>query len=138
LSGGRAAYTDATKVLELTEHPGWRDGLRSGKGDLLRVIMQPYEMIVTGNATMRLPAGEFGPATIIAADVARTNSTKPATSQFADISSEEYSVTQELALFRRNVHIDHPQMNWVCGRMTAHCRRQEKKIEHPRRGSSGV
>jgi len=119
LSGGRAVYTGASWVLALTEHPAWRDGLRSGKGDLLRVIMRPYEMIVTGNATMRLPADEFGPATIIAADVARTNSPKPATRQFADISADEYSVTQELALFRRNVRIDHPQMNWVCGKMTA-------------------
>ena len=62
LMGGKAVYTVTNGVLDLTGNPQWRAGLREGKGDLLRVNVQQDEMLVRGNATMRLPADELGQA----------------------------------------------------------------------------
>ena len=54
----KAEYTGTNGLLELTGDPQWKAGPREGKGDLIRVVRD--EMLVRGNAFMRLPANELG------------------------------------------------------------------------------
>ena len=57
----RAEYTGTNGVLDLTGNPAWKAGLREGKGDLVRVNLAHEEMLVSGNAVMKLPSAEAGP-----------------------------------------------------------------------------
>ena len=56
----KAEYTGTNGVLDLTGNPAWRAGLREGKGDRMRVNLAREEMLVSGNAVMKLPAAELG------------------------------------------------------------------------------
>jgi lipopolysaccharide export system protein LptA len=56
----KAEYTGANNLLELTGNPAWRLGVREGKGDWMRVNLAREEMLVRGNALMKLPAAELG------------------------------------------------------------------------------
>src|SRR6266851_322267 len=71
-------------VLELTEDPTWQAGAKAGKGDLLRVNTQLNEMLVRGNASMRLPADEFASNLTPASPGQKIKPpSKPGTNQFA-------------------------------------------------------
>src|SRR5512146_1415823 len=59
-TGGKAVYTATNGILEITESPTWQAGARSGKGNVLRVNQAQNEMMVRGNASVRLPASELG------------------------------------------------------------------------------
>ncbi|HWQ93827.1 MAG TPA: hypothetical protein VN673_19345 [Clostridia bacterium] len=116
LTGGKAVYTGKDGVLELTREPQWLYGPRQGRGRVLRVHSRQEEMVVQGNASMRLPAREFGQLTAVQDKsklAAPTNS-----ADFADVFAEEYSFTPLLARFRGGVYISHPSMNWACESLT--------------------
>jgi len=134
---GKAVYEGATGVTELTQEPLWQAGARQGRGDLLRLLSQPEEMQVRGNAVMRLPAEELalagaaphGPSAspaVASADglapaaASDPPAAKPAgtNSPFAEVSAEEYTVTPGGAVFKRHARIKHPQMNWASETIT--------------------
>ncbi len=114
----RAEYTGTNGVLDLTGNPAWRAGSREGKGDLVRVQPARKEMLVRGNAVMKLPATELGRSAFTALGGLGRGPAKAATNEFAEIHSREYFLTPESALFRGNVRIEHPQMNWACEEIT--------------------
>ena len=116
----KAEYTGTNGVLDLTGNPGWRAGLREGKGDLVRVHPAREEMLVRGNAVMKLPAAELGQSAFSALGTPKRGQPRVATTtnQFAVIYSQEYFLTPESALFRGGVRIEHPQMKWTCEEIT--------------------
>jgi lipopolysaccharide transport protein LptA len=103
-------------TLELTGRPSWKAGERSGKGDLLSIREQQQEMTVRGNASMELPAAEFGPLKTGkgAAVAASANAPGKAISDRAEVFSSEYVISPDKARFRGGVYVTHPQMNWSC------------------------
>jgi lipopolysaccharide export system protein LptA len=106
---GQAIYQATNQVLELTDHPRWSAGTRSGAGDRI-VFAQGQEMIVQGNSTMRLPATELARATTGSLRVS-TNNAAPS-EQFAFLSAQEYRVRRDGAWFAGKVRLEHPQMKW--------------------------
>jgi len=114
----RAEYTATNGVLDLTGNPAWRAGLREGKGDLVRVHPARKEMLVRGNAVMKLPAAELGQSAFTALGAPRQGESRAITNQFAEIYSQQYLLTPESALFRGGVRIEHPQMKWTCEEIT--------------------
>jgi lipopolysaccharide export system protein LptA len=114
----KAEYTGTNGVLDLTGNPAWRAGLREGKGDLLRVHLAREEMLVSGNAVMKLPAAELGQSAVTALGKPKPGESKATTNEFAVVSSQQYFLTPESALFRGGVRIEHPQMKWTCAEIT--------------------
>jgi len=64
-TSAKARYTGTNGMMELTGNPAWRSGTREGKGDVLLVNVPRDEMVVRGNASMRLPASELGHSAMI-------------------------------------------------------------------------
>ena len=113
-----AEYTGTNGVLDLTGNPAWRAGTREGQGDLLRVNLAREEMLVHGNAVMRLPAAELGQSEVSGLGKSQRSEAKAATKQFAVIHSQEYFLTPDSALFRGGVSIEHPQLRWTSDEIT--------------------
>ena len=114
----RAEYTGTNGLLDLTGNPAWRAENREGKGDLMRVNPAREEMLVRGNAVMKLPAAELGQSAFSALGKAQRGEVKAMTNQFAEVHCREYFLTPDAALFRGGVRIDHPQMKWACEEIT--------------------
>lgn len=119
-SGGRAFYTHTNTTLELTQDPKWQSGLRrEGKGDLLRINTQLEEMLVSGNASMRLPANELASQLVPTPSNITTNRPpRTGTNQFAEIFCEQYILRTNNSVFRGGVYATHPEMNWSCEKLT--------------------
>ena len=113
-----AEYTGTNSVLELIGDPRWQAGPRQGKGDQIRVNLAHDEMLVHGNAFMRLPADEMGQSAMSAMGKPKSNVSRVRTNEFAEVFCEEYFLAAESGLFRGHVRIQHPQMNWVCDEIT--------------------
>lgn len=113
-----AEYTGTNGVLELTGNPAWRAGPREGKGDRVRANLAREEMLVRGNAFMRLPAAELGQSAVTALGTPGPGGAKGTTNEFTEIFSEEYLLTPAAALFRGRVRIEHPQMKETCEELT--------------------
>ena len=118
-TAGKAVYTGADGMVELTGNPSWRSGLREGKGDLIRIDVQRDEMLVRSNAFMRLPANELSQSAALGPGTAPRPKTKGEPLQFAEIVSREYTVGEKGALFEGAVRLNHPKMQWACGRISA-------------------
>lgn len=118
MTGGRAVYTGTNGWLELTERPAWKAGPREGHGDLVRVLTQGEEMLVRGNAFLRLPANELGSPQAAGAPATPKKATAPSVPQYAEINSREYTLRPEIARFEGTVRVKHPQMDWVCDHLT--------------------
>jgi lipopolysaccharide export system protein LptA len=114
----RAEYTGTNGLLELTGNPAWRAGPREGKGDRVRANLAREEMLVRGNAYMRLPAAELGQSAVSASGRPKPGGLKGTTNEFAEIFSEEYLLTPAAALFRGRVRIVHPQIKETCEELT--------------------
>jgi lipopolysaccharide transport protein LptA len=114
----RAEYTATNGVLDLIGNPAWRAGLREGTGDLIRVQPARKEMLVRGNAVMKLPAAELGRSAFTALGQSKRGGAKSPSNDSAEIYSREYFLSPESALFRGGVRIEHPQMNWSCEEVT--------------------
>jgi len=114
----QAEYTGTNGLLELTGDPHWQAGPREGKGDRIRVNLARDEMLVRGNAFMRLPAAELGQSAFSALGKPKAGGSTVTTNEFAEVFSEEYFLTQDSALFRGHVRIEHPQMNWTSEEIT--------------------
>jgi lipopolysaccharide export system protein LptA len=127
-TAGTAVYTATNGLLDLTENPAWRAGQREGKGDRIFVDVQRQEMTVLTNAFMRVPASEFGRSTVFEAGPAPKPGTGKA--QFAEVFSRDYTVRPDGALFRGDVRLDHPQMQWTCGQVEALAPRGASKTNH--------
>lgn len=114
----RAEYNGTNNLLDLTGNPGWRAGLRNGKGDRVRVNLVREEMFVRGNAFIEMPATELGQSAITEMGAGSRGRSKAETNALARIYSEEYLLAAEQALFRGGVRIEHPQMKWTCEELT--------------------
>jgi lipopolysaccharide export system protein LptA len=115
----KALYTATNGMLRLTGNPKWRAGEREGKGDLILVNGQKNEMLVSGNASMRVPAAELGQASpAVAQEQKAAGSPAAPDEKFADVFSEDYTFRSESADFRGGVYISHPRMWWACQEMT--------------------
>jgi lipopolysaccharide transport protein LptA len=113
-----AEYTAADGLLNLAGNPAWRAGTREGKGDSMRLRLAKEEMLVHGNAFMRLPAAELGRSAFTALGTPEGGRSKVATNEFAEIFSNEYLLTPSAALFRGRVRIEHPQIKETCEELT--------------------
>ena len=120
MTGGKAVYSATNGWLELTDHPAWKAGTREGNGDLLRVMTQHDEMQVLGNAHLRLAASELGTTEAFGQTSSSPKKDKagPREAQYANINCREYTLRPELGIFEGGVHATHPQMDWVCDRLT--------------------
>jgi len=119
-TGQTAVFTGTNGILELTGPPAptWQAGERRGSGTLVRVDTRQDEMLVSGNASMRLPAEELGEGNSLPSKV-RTAQSRTGTKQFGDISCEQYVVRLDKnAVFRGGVHATHPRMNLTCETLT--------------------
>ncbi len=118
-TGQTAVFTGTNGILELTGPPAptWQAGERRGSGTLIRVDTRQDEMLVSGEASMRLPAEELGQAST-RTPKARTAQSQTAAGQFGDITCREYVVRPENAVFRGGVHATHPRMNLTCETLT--------------------
>jgi lipopolysaccharide export system protein LptA len=142
-TGGGAIYNGAESVLELTDQPAWRAGLREGKGDLLLANTKENEMIVRGHASMRLPAEELGqtagervrsPKSKVQSPQSRVQSPeleaqRPGTNRFAEIFAEEYRIKPQEIVFRGKVRMDHPRMQCDCEKLTARAVESGEKVQ---------
>jgi lipopolysaccharide export system protein LptA len=117
-TGGHAVYTHTNTTLEITEKPEWRDGARSGKGELLRLNTDRNEMLARGNAWLRLPANQLAGQLSFTNHAAVHPSSLSATNQFADIYCQEYTLQATNSVFRGGVYATHPEMNCTCEQMT--------------------
>ncbi len=117
-TAARAEYTAANNLLDLTGNPAWQDGLREGKGDHMRMNLAHEEMLVEGNAFMKLPTAEVGQATLSGVGVPKRGEAKVDASGFAEIYSREYLLTADGALFQGGVRVEDPQMKWACEELT--------------------
>jgi lipopolysaccharide export system protein LptA len=125
-TGGHAFYTHTNTTLEMTENPRWEDGvhkgqraLREGKGELLRLNTQKYELLVSSNAYLRLPANELAGQLSPSPLTGTTN--RPAgsgTNQFAEVYCQEYLLRQDTSFFRGGIYATHPELNLTCETMT--------------------
>jgi lipopolysaccharide export system protein LptA len=113
-----AEYTGADGLLSLDGNPAWRAGTREGKGDRMRLNLAHEEMLVRGNAYMRLPAAELGQSAFAALGTNQPVKVKATTNEFAEIFSTEYLLTPAAALFRGHVRIVHPQIKETCEELT--------------------
>ena len=114
----KAEYTGTNSLLELTGAPHWQAGPRQGNGDQIRVNLAHDEMLVHGNAFMRLPAAELGQSAVGAMGKPKRDESRVRTNEFAEVFCQEYFLAAESGLFRGHVRIEHPQMNWVCDEIT--------------------
>lgn len=119
LKGRDLVYSGADQKLRVEGEPEWRAGERSGRGDRLEVNMGREEVLVSGNALMRLPAAEFAapmPGLARTNPVAQPGNTarhsSSGTNVLAEISCTEYRVTRSSGHFTGEVEVDHPQMHW--------------------------
>ena len=129
-------YNGAESVLELTDRPAWRAGLREGKGDLLLANTKENEMLVRGHASMRLPAQELGqtpgdrvrsPGSRVPSPESRVESA--GTNRFAEIFAEEYRIKPQEIVFRGKVRMDHPRMQCDCEKLTARAVESGEKVQ---------
>jgi len=119
MTGGIAVYTSTNGWLDLTENPTWKADSREGKGNLVRVMTRRDEMLVQGEAFLRLPANELGDPKAVGTAVADPRPVvKPAAVQYAEIACQEYTLRPEIGVFRGGVQACHPQMSWACDRLT--------------------
>jgi lipopolysaccharide export system protein LptA len=117
-TAAKAEYTATNQVLDLIGNPAWRDGPREGKGDSIRANLARAEMLVQGNALMKLPAAEVGRATLTGLGAPPPGQVRQETPGPAEIHAREYLLTAEAALFQGGVRIEHPQMKWACEELT--------------------
>jgi lipopolysaccharide export system protein LptA len=114
VKAARAFYTATNNLLELTGEPNWRSGDRTGKGEIIYIDGTKQEMLVRGNASMRLPPEELGSRGGAPGAAAGAGEDEAAP---AEIFSEEYAMRADSALFRGGVYISHPRMAWACETM---------------------
>lgn len=117
-TAARADFTASDNLLELTGNPAWQVGSREGKGDWMRVNPAREELLVQGNALMKLPAGEVGQAALTGAGAPKPGGVRQDAPGFAQIDSQEYLLTARTVLFQGGVRIEHPQMKWACDKLS--------------------
>jgi lipopolysaccharide export system protein LptA len=120
LAGGHAVYTATNGLLELTQNPTWKSGLREGRGDLEQLKLQKNEMTVRGNAYVRMPAQDLGQSDLAAFGQTNRPASKSQSHEFAEIFSRSYTLSQTNGYFTGGVRMVHPQKNWVCDELTFH------------------
>jgi lipopolysaccharide transport protein LptA len=113
-----AEYTGTNSLLELTGDPHWQAGPRQGNGDQIRMNLAHDEMLVHGNAFMRLPAAELGQSAVSVMGKPIQNESRVRTNEFAEVFCEEYFLAADSGLFRGHVRIEHPQMKWTSEEIT--------------------
>lgn len=113
-----AEYTGATGFLDLIGNPAWRAGTREGTGDSMRVNLAHEEMLVRGNAFMRLPVAELGRSAFAALGTNQPAKVKVTTNEFAEIFCTRYLLTPATALFEGHVRVEHPQIKETCEKLT--------------------
>jgi lipopolysaccharide export system protein LptA len=118
-TAGEAVYAATNGLLELTENPTWRSGTREGKGERILVDVRREQMSVQTNALMRLPASEFGRSSVAGSKALPQTGPHARTDQVAEITAQDYTVGREGALFRGKVRMNHPNMQWSSGQITA-------------------
>jgi len=122
--GERAFYTASNSVMALTGNPIWRAGLREGKGDVLKANMQTKALDAIGHAWMKLPSSELGEVMASSGAGGGTNSASSdalkagGTNSFAEVFSQEYSVSKTFSAFKGGVRVVDPQRTWTSREIT--------------------
>ncbi len=118
-TAARAFFRAAQQDLTLTGQPAWEAGSRLGSGDLIRMDMAHNRLSVSGDARMRLPAGDLGAMRAFSNQKVESAAEKLAsTNRFAEIFSHQYDLSSSNVLFTGEVRIVHPQMNWQCDKVS--------------------
>lgn len=123
LTGQRMNYDGDKGVAQLTGQPTWRDGERSGAGEVLLANLAGDQFIVRGGASLTMPGAnddQLLGALAIRPDSTRDGSAKtnaaPATP--VKITCEEYELSPERAVFRGAVRVDDAKMQLTCDLLT--------------------
>jgi lipopolysaccharide export system protein LptA len=124
LTGQRMNYDGAKGVAQLTGQPTWRDGERSGAGEVLLANLAGDQFIARGGASLNMPGAnddQLLGALAIRPDSSRdgsakTNDAAPATP--VKITCEEYELSPERTVFRGDVRVDDAQMQLTCDLLT--------------------
>lgn len=127
-TGAKAVFTARNGLLVMTGKPTWKVGPRRGSGDVVQVDTQHDEMLVRGNASIRLPAEELGQGTALPGQQDKKPPTKPTGPQEASIYCEEYRLQSNRGVFRGGVYATHPRMNWVCETLTVLTPNKDEKV----------
>ena len=116
MTAGKAVFTATNGWLELTEHPTWKSGEREGSGQLIRALTRGDEVLVRGDAFLRMPANDLATPEGLGTTnkIIRGN---PGERQFAEVTCRQYTLRKDNALFEEDVHVHHPQMSWSCQRL---------------------
>jgi len=115
-TAGAALFTATNQLVRLTENPRWESGTRKGSADLLLLDGAERAMLARGKAVMILPASELA-SSGLAFGPNRTNAQPEHAQAPAQITCEEYRLSEENAWFHDHVRLQHPQMNWECERL---------------------
>ncbi len=100
-TGGRAVFTDATGLLELSQDAMWQADQRVAKGGLLIFDRNTKGFTARTNAYLKLPVAAFGNA-MQAANPASTNTS--ATNQFVGVLSDHYEYENDVLTFHDQAH----------------------------------
>jgi lipopolysaccharide export system protein LptA len=124
LTGERARYDGASGVAELTGQPTWRDGARSGRGEVLLANLQRSQFIVRGDASLTLPRSEAGSLlNALAIRPGEPATAKPKSNSEASgtptlITCDEYELSPEAVAFRGHVRAEDAQMQLTSDTLT--------------------
>jgi lipopolysaccharide export system protein LptA len=129
LTGGHAVYTATNGLLVITQKPTWQSGVREGRGDIEQLKLQQSEMTVRGNAYVKMPAQDLSQSDF--AGFGRTGRAIPKaqTSEFAEIFSQSYTLSQTNGYFSGGVSIVHPQINWTCTNLAVHWPHEGARVD---------
>jgi lipopolysaccharide transport protein LptA len=131
MKAGRAVYTGEDGRMVLSQKPTWHTAEESGRGDQIQVDTRQKEMVVQGNAEMKLPASKFSQASMTGTSVTNMpRSTTPTTNQFAEIFSERYHLREQTAIFHGGVYFTGPSMNWACETLTVQFPPSGTQVDH--------
>lgn len=123
LTGTRATYDAANGAVQCTGQPEWRDGERSGAGEILLANLRQNQFAVRGHASLSLPhsqaGGLFGALTGGTTNrlevPAKTNTVAAPPTR---ITSDDYTFAPEEAVFRGHVIVDDAQMQLTTDALT--------------------
>ncbi len=123
LSGQRAEFDAPSGQAQLTGNPEWRDGDRSGRGEVLLANLQRNQFIVRSNASLTLPHGQSDDllgSFATPSGIPRTNAPARSgrTNTPTHVTADEYELTPETAAFRGHVQVTDPQMQLASDTLT--------------------
>ena len=122
--GQRVTYDADSDQFQISGQPSWRADLREGHGDHLLLDRKNGIFRSTGNAWLKMPSQGAGQSSFLPHPNVGTVPAAKSTNQFVEISSDDYVIRTNSAVFHENVKVNEwrdekLQGKMSCGEMTA-------------------